>query len=259
LLVSQLKDQDAGMLGILGIPNLQNRTYEHEWIDGNDYSSEEYLQCLRQLCTINHLTNGYRPTLDALAYFARNKHRGEPLRVLDIGFGYGDTLREIAKWALNNGRSVELVGIDLQPLSTEIAISETPSWMPIQYLTGDVFDHRPKEPYDVVLNALFMHHMDDQQTVRILQWMAANSRIGFFINDLHRHPVAYLSIRYVSKILRFNRLIQHDGPLSVARAFRAPEWREYALKAGLDLKYLEIRWHWAFRYGIRYEITSLPK
>ncbi len=222
-------------------------------MDGANWTREEYVHCLRQLRLINLLTTGYRPTLKALAHFAQRCPAGEPLRILDVGYGYGDTLREVSRWASRRGIEVELTGIDLQGLSAEAAIAATPPDMPIRYLTGDVFTHRPARKYHVIINALFMHHMSDEQALRVLAWMQQNSTLGFFINDLHRHQVAYTFIQHFTRWFGFNRMICNDAPLSVARSFQAHEWRDYAQQAGLDETRLTVKWYWAFRYGVRYD------
>jgi SAM-dependent methyltransferase len=239
---------------------LELRSLEPELMDGEDYTPEEFLECLRQMRTINTLTDGYRPTLKALAEFARDRgtrsDNREPLRVLDIGSGYGDTLREIAQWARQSHVDVELAGIDINPLAGRYAEEATPKWMRIRYMIEDIFEHRPPQPYDVIISGLFMHHLRDAQIVRLLRWQAAHARLGFFINDLHRHPLAFQVARHLTRIFNFNRLIRHDAPLSVARAFRAEEWSEYIRLAGLERAGLRVEWHWSFRYGIRYAHAS---
>ena len=263
-------------------------------MDGGQYTTQEYAECLRQIELINRLTNGYGPTLTAIAHFARRyraqqqihshlqeqpslqqEHRAqlhnklfrlsqqgegrtalaarpEPLRILDIGFGHGDSLRAIARWARKSEVDVELTGIDINPLSEELARQWTPADMPIRYLTGDVFSHRPERPYDVVINALFMHHLDDEGMRRAIRWMHEHSRLGFFINDLHRHPLPYAFIAVMTRLFRFNRLVQHDAPLSVARSLTRQEWKDCLTGAGLVASSARISWHWSFRYGVLY-------
>jgi SAM-dependent methyltransferase len=232
--------------------NLAHRSFEPELLDGSDYSDGEYVQCMRQLRLINVLTSGYRPTLGALAHFARLRPN-QTLSVLDAGFGYGDTLRAVARWAARRGIKVELTGVDLNGRSADIAREATPESMSIRFLAGNILAYKPARPFDVVINSLFMHHMDDAQTVAVLRWMASNSTLGFAINDLHRHRVAYEFIRVFTRVFGFNRMIRNDAPLSVARAFRASEWRGYAAGAGLDVSRLSVKWYWPFRYGVRYE------
>lgn len=231
--------------------NLTTRSLQPELMDGDDWTREEYTRTLRQLRLLNVLTNGYRPTLKALKHFA--SRTDDRLRVLDVGYGYGDTLRRVAHWGKRNGVPLELTGIDLNPLSEVVAREASAGDDTVRWLTGDVFDHHPERPYHVVMNALFMHHMDDTQAERVLRWMAENSTLGFFINDLHRHRIAYAFIYGFTRLFGFNRLIRNDAPLSVARSFRAREWPEYIRRAGLDPACLDVKWHWAFRYGVRYD------
>ena len=231
--------------------NLTTRSFQPELMDGGDWTREEYARTLRLLRLLNVVTNGYRPTLRAIEHFA--SRTDGPLRVLDVGYGYGDTLRRVARWGERNDVPLELTGIDLNPLSEELARGASAGQDSVCWLTGDVFAHQPERPYHVVINALFMHHMDDMQAVRIMRWMAENSTLGFFINDLHRHRIAYSFIRGFTRLFGFNRLIRNDAPLSVARSFRAREWPEYIVRAGLDTACLDVQWHWAFRYGVRYD------
>ena len=42
-------------------------------------------------------------------------------RLLDVGFGHGDMLRAIARWARRRGIAVDLVGVDLNPKSEAAA------------------------------------------------------------------------------------------------------------------------------------------
>jgi len=226
-------------------------------MDGSDHSTPEYMECLRQLELINQWTGGYRPTLQAIGRFSEMQDSFErPLRILDIGFGHGDTLRMIAKWARKKKISVDLLGIDIEPLSAKLAQAATPEEFRITYRTEDIFEHRPDQPYDVILNSLFMHHLTNHQAVRVLRWMRQNSRLGFFINDLQRNRLAMVSIFLLTRLFGFNRLIRHDAPLSVARAFHHHELLQLGREADLDPARLSVRWHWAFRLGMTYVSRS---
>ena len=45
----------------------------------------------------------------------------KPWRILDVGFGAGDMLARIARWADARGVAVELAGVDLNPKSAPVA------------------------------------------------------------------------------------------------------------------------------------------
>lgn len=81
--------------------------------------------------------------------------------------------------------------------------------------------------------------------------MKANCTIGFFVNDLQRHPVAYYSIQLLTGIFSKSYLVKHDAPLSVARGFIKNELTQLLLYA--DIPTASVEWKWAFRYLIVYE------
>lgn len=204
----------------------------------------EYRDCLRQLEIINRLSLGYRPTLRWLDGVARGR---AALSVLDLGCGHGDTLRAIARWGARRGVALHLTGLDLSPMATRAAAEATPPGMAIQWVQGDAFTHEPMERPDVVINALFMHHLEPPQVVALLRRMEGMARIGWFVNDLHRHWLPWAFLRGAFAWPGVNRLVRHDGPLSVRRAYTGAEWRAMCAQAGVTAR---VRWHAPFRWGV---------
>jgi hypothetical protein len=45
-------------------------------------------------------------------------------------------------------------------------------------------------------------------------------------------------------------MVQHDGPISVARAFTAADWRRFVAEAGIPMKRIRINWFFPFRYCV---------
>ena len=78
--------------------------------------------------------------------------------------------------------------------------------------------------------------------------MHQNAEKGFFIADLHRHPLAYYSIKWLTGLFSKSYLVKNDAPLSVLRGFSRKEWESLLTKAGI--KNYSIRWKWAFRWLI---------
>ena len=87
--------------------------------------------------------------------------------------------------------------------------------------------------------------MDDAELAGFIGWMQATARHGWLINDLHRHPLAWAGFRLLAGMLRWHPIVQHDGALSVRRAFVRADWD--ALLAGLPAK---VRWHIPFRWTV---------
>jgi hypothetical protein len=80
----------------------------------------------------------------------------------------------------------------------------------------------------------------------MLQWLQQNSNRGFFINDLHRHWLAYYLIKYITYFFSRSYLMKNDACLSVARGFRKNEWKKLLHEASITD--YDIRWQWAFRF-----------
>ena len=116
--------------------SLLQRAIAEELMDADDLDSATYAAVVGDLAKVNVVTMAARPTLGFLARVLA-RHQGGPLRVLDVGFGDGDMLRRIARWAARRGHAVELVGVDLNPRSELAARAHSPPDMAIRWVTGD--------------------------------------------------------------------------------------------------------------------------
>ena len=220
-----------------------------ELMDADDTDFATFRDCLVDLAKVNLLTLAYRPTLRFFADLARAGRlpRDRPISVVDVGSGYGDMLRKIDRWAMRRGLRLDLTGVDLNPWSARTAAAATAPDRPIRYVTANIFEYAPPQPIDIVISSLFTHHLDDAALVRFIAWMEATATIGWFVNDLHRHPLPYHVFRASSRALRFHHFVQHDGPISIARAFAPADWRRVLAAAGVAPGAADVRWRFPFR------------
>jgi len=195
--------------------------------------------CLRDLARVNRWFLGYRPVLDFLKGTSWPARNG-PLRILDVGCGYGDGLRRIESWARRGGVAVELTGIDLNPDTIAIAAQAAPPDSKIRWVHANVFDLPMPAPAHLIVNSLFTHHLRDDEVVHFVHWMEENAQLGWLVNDLSRAPVPYHLFRWFSKAAGLHPFVQHDGPVSFLRAFVADDWRKLCAAAGLASKDFEI-------------------
>ena len=200
---------------------LEARARTEEQMDAADLDPSVYARVLNDLARANTITMARRPTLAFLDRVVRRS--GGALRILDVGFGDGDMLRRIAAWARARRQPVELVGIDLNPRSSDVAKAATPANLAIDYRTGD-YQALGKEPWDVIVSSLVAHHMTHGQLIAFLRFMDAHARRGWFINDLHRHGFAYLGYPLLARLAGWHRIVREDGQLSIARSYRPHEW-----------------------------------
>ncbi|MBU7578273.1 MAG: SAM-dependent methyltransferase, partial [Flavihumibacter sp.] len=140
---------------------------------------------------------------------------------------------------------VRYMGVDINPACITYARSAFPQ---AEYLESDYRLVNTSVRPAIIFSSLFCHHFTDEELVVQLRWMYENSQIGFVINDLHRHPIAYWSIRLLTSLFSQSRLVRHDAPLSVRRGFKRKDWQRLFHLAGITD--VEIQWRWAFRWLI---------
>jgi 2-polyprenyl-3-methyl-5-hydroxy-6-metoxy-1,4-benzoquinol methylase len=209
---------------------LASRATAEEQMDAADLPHETYAALLGDLARVNTLTMAARPTL---AFLERIAQPGHSLRVLDVGFGHGDMLRRIARWAAQRGQACELVGIDLNPRSEVVARAATPASLPIAYRTGD-YASLAGQGWHAVISSLVAHHMSEAQLRAFLAFMEREATRGWLVNDLHRHRLAHFGYPLLARAMGWHRIVREDGTLSIARAFRPGEWHELLTAAGIE-------------------------
>ncbi|KMS56115.1 type 12 methyltransferase [Novosphingobium barchaimii LL02] len=187
-----------------------------------------YGQVLHDLARVNRWTFTARPVL---AFLARAVGDAGGFSMLDVGFGHGDTLRAVARWATRRGIAARLAGVDLNPASEDLARGATPEGMDISYATGDYADQ--DGPFDFIVSSQVAHHMSDAQLDRFVQHMEHTARRGWMIGDLHRHRFAYHGFPLLARAMGVHRIVREDGQLSIARSLRPGEWPDALARAGL--------------------------
>lgn len=208
---------------------LSERLETQEMMDDPALPEPVYRAVLADLSKANWLTLAYRPTLEFLDRALKGR---KSFTLLDVGFGHGDMLRKIAEWAEARGIEATLVGVDLNPRSQPAAREATPPEMPIVYHTGDYADFMNTK-WDFITSSLVAHHMTRAELLLFLQVMDSKAQIGWFVNDLHRHPVSYFSYPVLAQLAGLHRIVRMDGQTSIARSFRPEEWRKMLAETGV--------------------------
>lgn len=224
------------------------RSYQKELLDRDDIPFPDIARNMYELDMINRFLGGHRITQKGVALLLR-KHpqNSNPVHIAEIGCGGGDNLKAISCWAKKKKLPVMLTGIDINPECIAYAKGQNKN-RGIVFLQSDYRDATfPAKP-DIIFSSLFCHHFTDEELVEQLLWMQRNSATGFFINDLHRHPLAYNSIKLLTAVFSKSYLVRNDAPLSVLRGFKKRDWETLFQKAGI--KDAHCTWQWAFRWLI---------
>ena len=217
----------------------KRRSYELEHIDTGNYTPEEYEGCISELQLVNRWMGDSKVLKQTLLKEVQQNGIRE-FSVLDVGAGSGELLRVAAAWARSNARVFRGVGLELNERSARSIREASAGFSEIVPVRGDAL-HLPfaAAEFDYVMCSLFTHHFVDEQVVDILREMNRVARRRIFVIDLHRDPVPYFFYTTVGKLVLKNRLLRHDGALSILRSFRADELVHLGKAAGLGDLWVE--------------------
>jgi 2-polyprenyl-3-methyl-5-hydroxy-6-metoxy-1,4-benzoquinol methylase len=228
---------------------LRERSSEPEIMDDLNCKGQVVEQTLRELDVINRMLGGNDVTIDGIERLLEDRSGTVNLTLADIGCGSGDMCIRISKWARTRGLDIQVTGIDANPNIINYAIENCRGTDSLRLEVMDVLGSEfSGMKWDIVVATLFMHHFTQSKLVRLFQTLNSQTRIGFVINDIHRHFLAYYSIRFLTRLFSRSAMVRYDAPLSVRRAFRRKELEEILGMAGISQ--YTIRWKWAFRWQV---------
>ena len=225
----------------------KTRSNKKELLDlgSNYYTKKEYAHCLKMLFRVNYLFGTFYSTKQTLKKFPKNSS------LIDIGCGGGLFLLKLSQYFPN----MRLRGYDISQEAIQCAQQELQDWQ-MKSQACNVSFHLQAIPsleiaednIDVVLSTLVCHHLTDSEIIHFLQKSQSLARKAVIINDLHRHPLAYFFYALLSPFLFRNRLITHDGLISIQRGFTRKEWEFYLNQA--KISQYQIKWCFPFRWKI---------
>lgn len=226
--------------------DFSKRSYEKEMLDGEDIPFEDIKKNMQELEFINAKLGGHAITMKGFRALAGN---AKSLTVCEIGCGGGDNIKVINDFCRKKNIDVNFIGIDINSECIEYALENCKGMNNLQFITSDyeLVDFKDNKP-DIIYSSLFCHHLNDNEIQQMLQWNLKNASKGFFINDLHRTPLAYHSIKMLTQLFSNSYLVKNDAPVSVKRGFVKEDWESALENAGIT-KY-SLTWQWAFRWLI---------
>ncbi len=234
------------------MPVFSQRSYQSELLDRTDIPFEDIRRNMQELEVINKYLGGHTITLSGLKSvlsrsFSSASLSSKKLSICEIGCGGGDNLKAINRWCAKKKIIVSFIGIDINKDCISYARENCQS-MEVEWMTSDYRKVVFKDKPDIIFSSLFCHHFSEEAIGDQLKWMRENANTGFFINDLHRHALAYYSIKWLTCCFSGSYLVKNDAPLSVLRGLNKREWGPLLSQAGMS--HCTIQWKWAFRWLI---------
>lgn len=226
---------------------LQFRSYEKEFLDNSEITTRDLYQTLIELDVINTYLGGYKASLQGMKDILKTER---PIHnVLDIGFGGGDSIKQLSRFAEKRNLPLFFYGVDLKSDCVNYAEKNLASLKNKELICDDYRNIAPEllARIDIIHCSLFLHHLTDEEILSLFKFGKAH-RCMLLANDLHRNWLAYYSIKFLTALFSKSWLVKNDACLSVRRAFRKKELESLLQQAGYT-KY-SVKWNWAFRFTV---------
>ena len=203
-----------------------------EFLDELDLDADALALNLADIRRINRLLGWTSYTIHGVAAAVRARQL-RSFSLLDLASGSADMPLAIARWSRRAGVQARIVATDISPDIVAIARRQAAIEPMIQVEQQNALDLPYAEgAFDIALCTLALHHFDPESALRLLKSMARVSRT-VLVYDVVRSPLAYSGAILLTRVLRMHAVTCHDAPISVQRAYTAPEVRALAEQAGL--------------------------
>lgn len=214
-------------------------------MDNPDVPRDLLYRNLRELDFLNRKTFGHQLSIRALDRLLPAGN--DPLHVVDLGCGSGDTLRYMAKWARNKQIPARFTGIDNNPDIIAYLREYCKDYPEIDGIDTSYKEYlSANEEVDVYHCSLFAHHLENQDLLELFLHFKEHSRHGFVISDILRNRLAYYGSIILTRLGNGTSLARHDGPVSVLKGFRINEIKD--LLAEAEVPDYDLRTAMGFRF-----------
>jgi len=222
------------------------RSNEEEIMDDFDLQGDDLKFVLKDIDNVNRRLGGHHITIKGIKNLIKNTNKTE-LSIADVGCGSGQTLRQISRWGKSRNLKLSLYGIDANAHIIEQAKCLSKGYNDITYVQKNIFAEEFKsQHFDIITCCLTLHHFKDDEILKLISLLHAQSEIGVVVNDLHRSKLAYVLFKLYSTLFMKSKIAKNDGGVSILRGFKKNDLLRYTER--IKLNNFELKWHWAFRY-----------
>jgi SAM-dependent methyltransferase len=219
-----------------------------ELMDRPDLPEREHLQALKALGRANAVSRTDAMLWPAIRALVTARGAGRPIRILDIASGGGHMSVALSRRAAREGIAVEICGCDISPRALAFAgsLAARKGARGVAFRRLDVIAGPLPEGFDVVCSSLFLHHLDEDEAMRLLGTMQAAAGQLLLVSDLDRSRIGRAIAWAGCRLLSASRVFHVDGPRSVDAAFTAGEAACLAARAGIEG--VKVTRHWPRRW-----------
>ena len=214
------------------LPSLIDRAVLVERMDDPDCCEKRLLCTVRQFASLNRMVSRYGTILRrwVLADMLRDPDRAYHL--LDMGAGGCDIDAWLLQEAQRLGLRLRVTACDSDARILGYARRVHQESSGLSFSSQDVLRDDSDMQVDYVFANHFLHHLSNDEIVKLLTRWAPRVRRSMVFSDLRRSRSAYVGHAVLSAFFP-GGFIREDGLTSIRRGFRADELATLAQRAGL--------------------------
>ena len=199
---------------------LKTRSIDREAMDNFSITGDCFESSFRFMRLVNNWFGGTRTTLKGIETLLLNWDKTQPIHLLEIGCGCGDTIIDIHRWGQVHGYQFQFTAIDIRADFLEMTRRRTQG-LEVNCIMKDMLENAlPKA--DIVHCAMTLHHLNDQQITVALKHLKAAARCGLVVNDLKRCFATYLGCWFLTRLFA-DPICRNDALESVRSGFTVDE------------------------------------
>jgi ubiquinone/menaquinone biosynthesis C-methylase UbiE len=201
-------------------------------MDAPDLPEQEVVEAYRVLRKVNvQLGNLWTARRELARMLAEDGSSvgSRMFTLLDVGAGSGDVARALGARLSSRTNAPPPLTLALDRNATAADLARRGG---LDVIRGDAI----RLPFadasiDLVTAVKLAHHFSGGALARLVGELARVSRGRVVVVDIRRHWLAYYGFIAWSRVFTRNRLVRHDGRLSVLRGFTAAELAELGVTA----------------------------
>lgn len=216
-------------------PDLSQRSDEPEIMDAFDSDRQQYVRTLENLQTINRILTPCRRLMKRCFLPAMRRQPARKWRLLDIGAGGCDLPIWFVEKCQRLNIDIQFTCLDYDPRAIEFAEERCRDQPNIEIIQADALKLQELDrQWDFIFANLFLHHLTNEQIVRLLKSIHQVCTEQYVLSDIHRCWTNYIGYTtFALLFLRKDSFSFYDGRLSIRKGFRRREFEQLIDKAGL--------------------------
>lgn len=203
----------------LFFPDLKYRISDPELMDMEHIDENRLINTIKQFGLVNFLFSQSRSLIKKYFIDDMLSDKNKTYSVLDVGAGGCDIAIWLAKYSKKKGIKLKITCLDYDKRIINYIKSITGYFPDIKVVHGSAFELGKMQNFDYIFSNHFLHHLENNEIIKIINLIYQKTNKIFLLNDLYRSNLGYLGFTLFTGLFLHNSLTLTDGRSSIRKGF----------------------------------------